>query len=318
MTTRSIHELGRQAIIAYLFLKHGQIAKYYLPKLLYMLGLRDGLVKRDILDNKMYLDLEDEGLSRDLLKTGKREALAVELLHGELAEGDIVADIGANIGYYTLQEASLVGSAGKVYAIEPAPANASLLEKNIELNGYQNIEVFRVAMGNENGTSPFYVSKKRNLSSMLGQSMSTLLREVTVEVVTFDSFFSRVGEYPTFIRMDVEGYEVEIIEGMREFLQASRPLRILMEMHSSRGEEIISMLDTLNRGGFRCKAVVNEPDAPELLIQEEPGYLRRAFEACNEALAIPPSGSVDLSMEDLITGDFLSRGTWVHVLFERT
>jgi FkbM family methyltransferase len=315
----NVDRIGRLAITAYLFLKHGQIRRYYLPRILFQLRLGNRYIKREILGNQMYLDLRDEGLSRDLLKMGRREVLAVDLVHQEVRPGDVVADIGSNIGYYALQEARLVGDQGKVYAIEPAPENAELLRRNVELNGYQNVEIFQLALGNENGTKPFYLSRKRNWSSMItrDEAASTIIGQIPVQEATFDGFFSKIGQYPSFIRMDVEGYEVEIIEGMHEFLEGDRDLRILMEVHPDRGPEIRSMFKTLEEHGFQCKAVVNEPDAPELLIRGEPEFLRRMFQRCNERLGVRPSGSFGMTMEELIEGDFLSQATWLHVLLER-
>ena len=315
----SVYKVGRWGTIAYLFLKHGQIHRYYLPRVMFSLGLRKQYVQREILGSQMILDLKDQGLSRDLLKMGRREVLAVELIHRALEPGDIVADIGANIGYYTLQEARLVGTKGKVYAIEPAPQNAELLRKNVKANAYENVEIFELALGDENRTSTFYLSRKRNWSSMIKreEATSTITGQIEVEQATFDGFFSTIGVYPTFIRMDVEGYEVEIIKGMTEFLQGDRELTILMEVHPDRGPEIGSMFETLKAHGFQCRVVVNEPDAPELLIREEPQFLRQLFQLCNERLGIPPSGSFDVTMEELIKGDVLSQGSWLHVLLER-
>ncbi|RLB34113.1 MAG: hypothetical protein DRH12_17715 [Deltaproteobacteria bacterium] len=310
---------GRFLIIGYLFLKHGQIPRYYLPKLLFKLRLQSRYIKREILNNEMYLDLKDEGLSRDLLKTGIREALAVKLVHQEVKPGDIVADIGANIGYYALLEARLVGDKGKVYAIEPVPENVELLRRNVKLNKYQNVEVFQLAIGNKNRTNFIYLSSKRNWSSMIRtkQAAPTIKGKIPVQEVTFGDFCLKNRLYPNFIRMDVEGYEVEVIEGMKDLLKDKRGLKILMEIHPYRGKEIKLMLKTLREHGFECKAVINEPDSPQLLIQKEPQFLKKMFNFCNERLGIYPSGLFNMTLGQLIESEFLSKAGWVHVLFER-
>lgn len=125
-----------------------------------------GFVIREVNGSKMYLDLADEGLSRDLIVDGVREAYALETVKRELKEGQVVVDIGANIGYYALLEARIVGTSGKVYAIEPVPGNVEILKKNIELNGYSNVEVHQLAIGGEKGLARLYVRNRRNLSSM--------------------------------------------------------------------------------------------------------------------------------------------------------
>ena len=91
------------------------------------------LVLKDVLGSKMYLDETDLGLSWDLITDGIREAYLVEIVKKELKKGDIVIDIGANIGYYVLLESKIVGEKGKVYAIEPVPQNVDILRKNLFL-----------------------------------------------------------------------------------------------------------------------------------------------------------------------------------------
>ena len=73
---------------------------------------RKGFILMEIIGNKMYLDLADEGISRELMLDGIREYLNIADVKGELKKGDVVVDIGANIGYYALLEAQLVGDEG--------------------------------------------------------------------------------------------------------------------------------------------------------------------------------------------------------------
>ena len=101
---------------------------YYLKKHI----LKRALLSRSIHDYRMYLNLNDPGISKTLAIVGKRELEHVYILKNELREGMTVWDIGANIGYYVLMEAKYVGSTGKVYAVEPSPSNYELLKKNLE------------------------------------------------------------------------------------------------------------------------------------------------------------------------------------------
>lgn len=102
--------------------------------------------------SKMYLDINDEGLSHDLISDGVREFYATQKMKKEIKKGDVIVDIGANIGYYALLEARLVGKKGIVYAIEPVPRNIAILKKNIELNNYSNLEVYQLAYGGQKGS----------------------------------------------------------------------------------------------------------------------------------------------------------------------
>ncbi len=91
--------------------------------------LRKKTILCKVQSNWMYLDLVNEGISRVLAIYGIREADHTQIMKRELKSGMAVLDIGSNIGYYPLLEASLVGTKGKVYAIEPDPRNIELLKK---------------------------------------------------------------------------------------------------------------------------------------------------------------------------------------------
>jgi len=89
----------------------------------------------NVLGHKMYLDDLD---TLHLAINGIWEPLETNLIKNKIKEGDIVLNIGANIGYYTLLIARLVGSNGKVFAFEPDLNNFKILKKNIEINNYKN------------------------------------------------------------------------------------------------------------------------------------------------------------------------------------
>src|SRR3989344_7185979 len=175
----------------------------------------------DINGFKMCLDLRnDEGISRDLFLFKKREHLSVDFLRDQnfIKKGGTALDIGGNIGYYALLESSLVGPEGKVYAVEPVSSNLNILKKNIELNGVKNINVFKIAMGKEKKNVEIYVSNQSNRSSFIVRSGTIYTKKEKVEMTTVDDFVSEHKIKPDFIRMDVEGYEKEIIQGMRKTL----------------------------------------------------------------------------------------------------
>lgn len=90
----------------------------------------------EVQGHKMFLDSKD---SLRLSIHGIYEPLETELAKKEVKKGNVVLDIGANIGYYTLIFAKLVGEDGKVFAFEPDPTNFALLKKNVEMNGYKNV-----------------------------------------------------------------------------------------------------------------------------------------------------------------------------------
>ena len=201
---------------------------------------------------KMLLNLRDRGVSRDLFMYGKRELIPTNyLLNGHiLKEGDVVLDIGANIGYYVLIESKLVGEQGKVYAIEPVSSNLAQLQQNLKLNNCKNVEVFKLAVGDKNGKAKIYIPEKRNLSTLDKNALEGNLKSVEeIEVITVDSFLDKKPK-PNFIRMDVEGYEFYIIKGMNKTLKLNIKLFIEIHPHKMTEEQLCEMLEILEKNGF--------------------------------------------------------------------
>ena len=110
----------------------------------------------EIQGHKMFLDSKDSlGLSINKIY----EPFETDFVQKEIKRGDVVLDIGANIGYYTLILAKCVGKEGKVFAFEPEPNNFSLLKKNIQINGYKNVVLVQKAVSNKNEKLMMYLNK---------------------------------------------------------------------------------------------------------------------------------------------------------------
>jgi FkbM family methyltransferase len=205
----------------------------------------------------------DHGISRELSVYQTHEPLATQLVKQFLKPGMNVVDIGGNLGYYALLEAQMVGDAGRVIAIEPVAANFAQLSKNVEANGYRNIYLHNVAIGTSNGTVPMYLSKKSNWHSLHPVPWET--REITVRVSTLDALLAQHELHSVdLIRMDLEGYEVEVIRGMAETIKNYSP-RLLVELHPHvvGPEAIVGYLRDLKALGYELDWVLdNERDRP--------------------------------------------------------
>jgi FkbM family methyltransferase len=246
----------------------------------------------------MILNTNDTGLSRTLLFFGTREKDHMYILKKELKDKDVVLDLGANIGYYVLMEAELVGTSGYIYAIEPVPSNVELLKRNIALNNREDmVEVFLMGGSNKTGIEKIYISEKSNLSTFypvnyFKSSNVTSKDSPTIDVHTTTIPDFAAGKRPfDFIRMDVEGYEVEIFEGMLPMLEDRnfRP-NILFETHRPKyHEKHHNMRNVLNRMfnyGYYPKVMVSNEHPkgefisrgyqPEKLIHTD-GYLRGIY-----------------------------------------
>jgi FkbM family methyltransferase len=175
-----------------------------------------------------------------------------------IREGDVVFDVGGNIGYMALYFASLVGARGKVFSFEPAPSNLPYIRANVGRATHKNVALVEQAVGAENGIINFWSEDLTGQNGSIIPSYSVVdatakshgvraqTREVTVEVVALDSFANRVGFAPSFVKIDVEGAESLVLRGMRDILADPRP-RIMIEVSNEPESvfEILAMADYL-------------------------------------------------------------------------
>jgi len=216
-----------------------------------------------IMNNTMYLDLEDPGISSRLLVEGIREIGHLNQIRGNIKPGMRGIDLGANIGYYALIEAELVGKTGRIHAIEPGPDNVELLKKNLKANNADDIfTVSQYLIGDHDGTEKFYLSACSNRHSM---SNVDKVGSIEVPMLTLDSFMEKKGIKPEdidFLRMDIEGYEVMAFQGMQKILNAKTPFKIFMEFHpryyAQWGWSFEKLLDFLASHGFKVRGLSYE------------------------------------------------------------
>jgi len=287
--------------IAYSALKKREMEKIY--KL-----AADRVIQKEVHGSKMYLDLTDKGLPEDLAIDGTREHYATQQAISFLKTGDIVVDIGANIGYYALLEAKLVGDTGFVYAIEPVPDTFNMLTRNIEANHYRNMSALNLACGDRSGQVEMYACHDHcNLSSMKplpGMAAS----KITVEQVTIDDF--RIDKpRPRLIRMDVEGYECQVIQGMKKTLESPGSLCVFIEVHFNllESEESLKILHTLKDYGFKVMAATIEHHGRmkhKKMLSLASFFHRRLYD-------MPISyGVLDISLDEIIGNKDILDGKW--------
>jgi len=286
---QDLHNRGTSTMLKYL-LKRGS---YGFRKKL----LKQRFVEINVHNYRMIVDLNDPGISRTLIHFGTREKDHIYILNKELSSGNVIIDLGANIGYYALMEANIVGSDGYVYALEPSPSNADMLRKNISLNNYNGIVgVFQMGASNKTGEEQFYTSEMSNLGTFYPtryygkSSMTKSSPSISIKTTTIPDFV--VDKKPIdFIRMDIEGYEVEVFEGMMPLLKNnSFSPKILFETHRPKYDDTHhSMRKTLIKmfkRGYYPKIIVSNDHpkgeflkrgyTPETLIHTD-GYWRGIY-----------------------------------------
>jgi FkbM family methyltransferase len=266
-----------------------------LPLRLAARSAEDGRLLRQIQGSTMLLDLKDQGISRELVLTGVHEKNSSEQLKREIEPGMTIVEVGANIGYYTLLESRFIGPRGHIYAFEPSPVNLRGLKINVLLNGLDSqVETFPYGIGNQTGTGRFFLTNKGNTSSFIARDDENGVHTtevMDVPLTTLDDFFSTRPVSLDFLRMDVEGYELEVIDGMKQLLQTPRaPRKMFIEVHSallhkrgSSGRQFIERLRSagyqVSRSFFRGRLDISVSDTETLLQHPrlEDGYWETFF-----------------------------------------
>ncbi|OWV72994.1 lipopolysaccharide biosynthesis protein [Rhizobium sp. N122] len=147
------------------------------------------------------------------------------LMREMISPGMIVADIGANIGIYTRMFSALTGATGHVHAFEPAPANFEKLEATV--SGLSNVSLRHAAVGAASGTTRLYVSAELNVDHRTFDSGDGRV-SIDVPLVKLDDYFSP-GQRVDFIKIDVQGYELSVLQGAERVLRENRDIRVFME-----------------------------------------------------------------------------------------
>ena len=178
--------------------------------------------------DKLYIDKDDQVVSQELIQSGKWEPFETKIFKKSIKKGDVVLDIGAHIGYYTLIAAKIVGDKGKVYAFEPDPKNFSLLKKNIEENNYKNVVPINKAVSNNNGKIKLYINPANTGDHRIFKSADKRGGIIT-ETITLDDYFKNDIKID-FIKIDIQGAEHTALLGAKNILRYNKNLKIITEV----------------------------------------------------------------------------------------
>lgn len=182
----------------------------------------------ELQDYKMFVNPQDMAIPRQLITYGHYEKYETELFKKFVKEGYIVVDIGAHIGHYTLIAAGLVGKKGHVFSFEPFPDSYDLLVKNLEINGYPNVTPVQKAISNKIGLIKLFLNMDDTGSHTICGS-SNAKANINMQTTTLDDFFKDKESRINLLKMDVEGAEMLVLEGMEELLKNNQNLTIFTE-----------------------------------------------------------------------------------------
>lgn len=199
------------------------------------------------------------------------------LLRGLELDGCTVFDVGAFRGITTLFFAGQVGGRGRVFAFEPHPANYRWLLQNLELNGLTNVEVRNAAVGAEEGELVLWGDEGRASGSESIAATTGEDERVSVPLVSIDSETAGALPDPDFVKIDVEGLELEVLEGMAATIERAHP-RMFIEMHGAdavaKRENAARVVSLLAGHGYRMRHVQSsEPVGIETADRAATGHL---------------------------------------------
>lgn len=210
----------------------------------------------EIFGNRVFLG--KKGLAMSISHYGKYEETEAKIMEQKISKGDIVIDAGANIGLHTLNMAKIVGKTGKVFAFEPEITNFGILKKNIKLNNYTNIFAEHKAVGEKDGIATLYRSNHPGMHKIDSKPQHSK-DKLNVDIISLDNFFNKNHIQPKidFIKIDVEGFELSVLKGMKNILKNNKNIKILLELYhnklheedleyNSKYEELLDFLESFN------------------------------------------------------------------------
>ena len=187
---------------------------------------------------KLYVDSRDVGLAPHLMLDGYWEMWCTEFMLRHVKDGQVAVDVGANLGYYTVLLGELVGPGGKVFAVEPNPRLVELCENNIAVNGFwRHTQMVPLAASDRTGATlrlQARVSDPKNghlLPDDAPVDSTAGVIDMAVQTTRLDDLVTGPAD---FIKIDVEGAEEQVWNGMQELLDRSPNVTVLMEFNAQR------------------------------------------------------------------------------------
>lgn len=223
-------------------------------------------------DGIFYADIASY-LGYELFFNGVYEPEMIQVLRTYLKQGNILVELGANEGYFTAIASQLVGSRGKVIAVEPQDRLQPIVRKNLSLNGCENVNVVQVAVSDKPGTITIFISADMNTGSTSAVKISRFSQPTQeIPALPLKDIFEQQGlTTGELLKVDIEGYEYEAIMGSPDLFQSHRVKAIALELHpqhlAKRGLSEKTIVDFLESCGYTrsplcSNTVYVSPDCP--------------------------------------------------------
>ena len=204
--------------------------------------------------------LAGRGTLDERLLNGDFESSELRFVESYLQAGMTVLDIGAHHGLYSLLAAKRVGRNGRVRSFEPSPRERKSFKRNLRINGFRNVQIESFALGSSAGRAELFLVEGAEdvCNSLRPPAAEVTTTKVSVEVRPLDEYLQRQKiEKVDFIKLDVEGAELEVLRGAKRLLSSAERPMILAEVQDIRtapwgyrAEEIIRHLEELGFGWY--------------------------------------------------------------------
>ncbi len=226
-----------------------------------MLALGKGTARVRVNGLRLKVNLRDNGVGFPLYVNRSYESSETALLRFALKKGMCFVDVGANLGYYSTLASQAVGESGRVIAIEPDPYNYMLLSSNTLRNHLKNVSLHNLALGSSPGSGLLHLSSD-NLGDHRLFGSDDSRKNIRVRIETLDNLLSSLNARPDFIKMDVQGFEYHVTQGMRKTLADDRPLVVMSEFWPSglaeAGSSPLEFFSLMESFGFKASILLIE------------------------------------------------------------
>ena len=181
---------------------------------------------------------------------GTQELYKTEAFLKNFRKGDVFFDIGAHVGYFSAIAAVLNNGSGEVHAFEPRAMNARFFRNHMKANGLQNVTLYEVAVGESDGEVNFD-TKHGSATGRVSENGKLRIKQVSIDRMINDNSLP----VPGFIKIDVEGGEIEVLKGLKNLISSTRP-RLLVATHNPECHEYV--IDFLKEHKYTFEIL--EPD----------------------------------------------------------
>lgn len=190
----------------------------------------------------------DLNIENVIYERGVYEQATTEFIQEYLNKGATFVDAGANIGYLSLVAASVVGEKGNVYAFEPVKSTFDLLQRNAELNQFTQIKCKQFGLGSQSEEVVIYSENQNRGGASIVNRRSE--QKETIQICPLDAILSE--EKVDLLKIDVEGYEFEVLKGAEEIIRKDHPAIILeysqQRNNAGANNEMIDWLSNVYEG----------------------------------------------------------------------